>query len=48
MMTREEFTAHLSAQPGPGSLDDVLGFVQGLGRSESLPDDFSLIELDFQ
>jgi sigma-B regulation protein RsbU (phosphoserine phosphatase) len=47
MMTRDELLAHLARKPTPGCPDEVLEYVQKVGRSETLSDDFSLVEVDF-
>ncbi len=44
MMKRAELTQHLALGPEP---DEVWPFIQRIGGSESLADDFSLLEVDF-
>lgn len=47
MMTRDELLGYLTSLPGSDGPDEVLRHVQRVGRTETLADDFSLLELEF-
>lgn len=45
----DDFADYMSRPPAPGAskMDELLAKVREIGRSEALPDDFSIIELSF-
>ena len=47
MMRRDELVAYLAATPGPSDPDAVWRFVQDVGGTAALADDFSLLEVAF-
>lgn len=46
MMKREELVTYLATTPSPGGPDAILRYIQEIGCTEMLADDFSLLEVD--
>jgi sigma-B regulation protein RsbU (phosphoserine phosphatase) len=48
MMRRGEWVDYLASSPGPSDPDEALRFVQRVGGTDALADDFSLVEIVFE